>query len=63
MANSLGEMCPAEGNVRKKIFGQKKNRHFVHIEPMTISGLKIDINKSACQNNKYGGLSFWMATL
>jgi hypothetical protein len=58
MANSLGEMCPAEGNVRKKIFGQKKNRHFVHIEPMTISGLKIDINKSACQNNKYGGLSF-----
>jgi hypothetical protein len=42
----------------KKIFGQKKNRHFVHIEPTTISGLKIDIKKSACQNTKYGGLSF-----
>jgi hypothetical protein len=58
MAKSLDEMCPAEGNVRKKIFGQKKNRHFVYIEPTTISGLKIDLKKSACQNNKYGGLSF-----
>jgi hypothetical protein len=58
MANSLGEMCPAEGNVRKKIFGQKKNRHFVHIEFTTISGLKIDIKVVARQNNENGGLSF-----
>jgi hypothetical protein len=59
MANSLGEMCPAERNVRKKnIRSEKKNRHFVYIEPTTISGLKIDIKKSACQNNKYGGFSF-----
>jgi hypothetical protein len=42
----------------RKIFGQKKNRHFLHIEPTTISGLKIDIKISACQNNKYGGLTF-----
>jgi hypothetical protein len=42
----------------EKIFGQEKNRHFVLIEPTTISELKIDINKSACQNYKYEGLSF-----
>jgi hypothetical protein len=54
----LAECVQRKGMSEVKIFGQKKNRHFVHIEPTTISGLKIDINKSACQNNKYGGLSF-----
>jgi len=42
----------------QKLFGQKKTRQFVHTDPMTISGLKINIKKSACQNNKYEGLSF-----
>jgi hypothetical protein len=65
MANSLGEMCLAEGNVWKKIIRSEKNRQFDHTQPMAISGLKINKKNSTCQNTKYNykGLSFWMVTL